>query len=210
MPDEERLTAPASLRDNEFLLIQRARSLLQGGRPAQALRLVQTLQLQWPDGNAPTLSWLRIQEVLAEAQLAAGQAEAAGKTAGDLLQMLEQQRAQAGRAYRVAASLGALAAARQGDRELAARLLARMPKRVLPFPSPVESADCELRRAETLVALGRLQEGAAVAREALHGLSAQHPLSPRLALARRLLGGNEASNGQGQGEFYRGPAGVAR
>jgi serine/threonine protein kinase/uncharacterized coiled-coil protein SlyX len=214
VPDEARLTVPAALRDNEFLLIQRARALLQSGRPTQALRSIQALQLQRPDGNAPTLVWLQIQELLAEAQLAAGQEAAAGRTAGDLLQVLEQQRAQAGRAYRVAASLGALAAARQqarqGDRELAARLLARMSIGDPPFPSPVERADCELRRAETLVALGRLQEGAAVARDALRDLSTQHPASPRLVLARRLLGSDEPSNRQSQGEVSRVPAGGAR
>jgi serine/threonine-protein kinase len=197
LPSEAQLLAPAALRDNEFLLIQRVRTLLQSGRAAQALRMVQTLQLQWPDRNMPGLSWLRIQEALAEAQLAAGQAEAAGKTADDLMQMLDQQRAAAGRAHRVAASLGALAAVRRGDRALAARLLDRMSAADPPFPSAVERADCELRRAETLVALGRLQEGATVARAVLGDLSAQNPASPRLALARRLSAGKDVSIGPG-------------
>ena len=187
LPDEDRLMAPAALRDNEFLLMQQVRSLLQAGRAAEGLRLMQKMQSQWPDRNAPTLAWLGIQETLAAAQLAAGQEAAAGKTADDLMQMLEQQHASASRAYRVAASLGALAAVRGGDRALAARLLDRMTAASPPFPSPVERADCELRRAETLVALGRVQEGATVAQEALRDLSAQHPTSPRLALAQRLL-----------------------
>jgi len=187
LPDEDRLMAPGVLRDNEFLLIHHAQALLQSGRAAEGLRLMQKMQSQWPDRNAPTVAWLRIQEALASAQLAAGQEAAAGKTAGELMQMLEQQQAAGGRAYRVAASLGALAAARSGDRALAAHLLDRMTKASPSFPSPVERADCELRRAETLVSSGRLQEGAAVAQEALRDLSAQHPASPRLALAQRLL-----------------------
>ena len=103
------------------------------------------------------------------------------------MQLLEGQHASAGRAFRAAAALGALAAARLGERDAAARLLARMPAADPPFPSPVERADTELRHAETLLRLGRPQEGAVIAREALGHLSAQDPASPRRALAQRLL-----------------------
>lgn len=187
LPDEERLLAPAALRDNEFLLIQCVRSLVQSGRAAEGLQLMQKVQSRWPDRNVPTISWLRIQQALAEAQIAAGQPAAAGKTADDLIQLLERQDASPSRAYREATSLAALAAVRRGDRSAAARLVERMPQTSPPFPSLVERADCELRRAEVLIELGRREEGAAVAREALRDLAGQHPESLRLALAQRLV-----------------------
>ena len=187
LPDEANLLAPTAIRDNEVLLIHRVRALIRSGRAAQGLQLMQTLQSQWPDRNVPTLSWLRIQETLAEAQLAADQPGAAGATAGDLMRMLEQQHASASRAYLAAASLGALAAVRRGDRDEAVRLLDGTAKAAPPFASPAERADCVLRRAEALVELGRVEDGAALARAVLRTLDGQHRDSPRAAMATRLV-----------------------
>ena len=195
LPDDAKLLAPEALRNNETSLIDAARARLLLGRAAEAVRLIEAMRAAWPAGPGPTAPWLRIQETLAEAQIAAGQPEAAGKTADDLMQLLDQQHALAGRAYRVATSFGALAAVRRGDRDEATRLLDRLAQASPPFPSPVERADCELRRAEALIGSGRVQEGAAVAREALRELEGQHPASPRLALAQRLMARAAASAG---------------
>jgi uncharacterized protein HemY len=109
---------------------------------------------------------------------------------GQLLAMLDRQRATAGRAHRVAAELGALAAARLGDKTDAARLLALAGSASTPppFPSRVERAESSLRQAEVFSALGRSADAESAGRAALADLAAQHPGSPRLAEARRFAG----------------------
>lgn len=154
---------------------------------------MQALQVTWPDGRLPNLSWLHIQETLAVTQLAADQPAAAVKTAGDLIAMLEEQRATASSAYRSATALGALAAVRILDRAAAVRLVAQIERQTPPaFPSGPERADCELRRAQALLELGRAAEAAQVARSTLADLADQHPSSPRLALANRLIASGAA------------------
>ena len=180
------LAAPKAVRDNEFLLVQLVRALDQSGRASEALHVVQALQAASPDRGLPTISWLRSQQLRAEAELAAGRAALAAATARDLLRMLETEHATSGRAWRAAASLRALAAVRSGDRAEATRLLAALDKPVPPFASSAEQADCELRRAQALAELGRAGEASALARAVLPLLASQRPQSPRRALAERL------------------------
>ena len=186
LPEEVALITAPNLRDNDFVLIHHSRALLLAGRAKDALPALEALHARWPERGLATWQWLRIEEVLADAQLEAGRYPAAAETARGILRMLEHENATSGRSYRVAASLGALAAARTGDRSEATRLLYGMAKASPAFPSAAERADCELRRAEALTLLGRSDEAAAVARATLAMLGGQHSESPRTALARRL------------------------
>ena len=193
LPEEARVRALSALRENDFVLIQQSRALIQAGRAAAALPILQDMHARWPGRELPTAQWLRIEETLAEAQLDTGDNAAAAATAGALLQMLDREQASAGRAHRVATALAALAAARSGDRAGAARRLSAMGGPSPPFPSPAERADCELRRAEALAAIGRTEEASTVARDVLATLAGQHRDSPRLAFAKRLAGGTQAT-----------------
>jgi hypothetical protein len=186
-PELATTLAPGALRDQERLFLYAARYLAQTGRAPLALRLVESLVARWPDARLSTLPWVRIEQTLAEVQLAAGQTAAARRTADALATLIERAGSAQGTAYRAALSVVALAAARDGDRSAAAQALARTAAAPLPpFASAVERAECELRRAEALAALGRSDEAAAVARNVLPDLQTQHPQSPRLAQARRL------------------------
>jgi len=187
LPDEARLLAPAALRDNEGLLVSAARALVMADRAPQALRLMQLLATNAPDGRVATLGWLRMAQALADAQLAAGQAAAAHQTAADTLLMLEQAQGTRGSAYRAALATAALAAVRAGKPDNASALLARIAQQTMPpFASAAERADCELTRALALRETGRAEQAASLARGLLAELAAQHAQSPRLALARHL------------------------
>ncbi|RZL40719.1 MAG: serine/threonine protein kinase [Rubrivivax sp.] len=179
---------PAALRDQERLVLYGARFLAQTGRVPQALKLVESLVARWPDAQLSTWPWVRIEQALAELQLAAGQTAAARGTADALVTLIERAGGSGGASHRAALSVVALATAREGDGSAATQALKRMAASAMPpFASPVERADCELRRAEALAALGRSDEAAAIARALLPELQAQHPKSPRLALAQRLI-----------------------
>ena len=181
--------APATLRDDEPLVIDDAQALLLDGHAAAALALLEALQAKWPERALPTVAWLRIEQALSQAQLAAGQAAAARRTAEDLLALLDKARAGAGSAYRGALAVAALAAVRSGDPARASALLDRLARQPVPaFASVAERADVELARAQALRELGRADAAAAIARGLLPGLAGQNPNSPRLALARQLLG----------------------
>ena len=186
-PELATTLAPGALRDQEDLFLYAARYLVQAGRAPLALRLVESLEARWPDARLSTLPWVRIEQTLAEVQLAAGQTAAARRTSEALATLIERAGSAHGTAFRAALSVVALAAARGGDRSAAAQALARTAAVPLPpFASAVERAECELRRAEALAALGRSDEAAAVARNVLPDLQTQSPQSPRLAQARRL------------------------
>lgn len=186
LPEEAALMTATSVRDNDFVLIHHSRALVQAGRAKDALPALEALHARWPERGLATWQWLRIEEALADAQLSAGENAAAAATAGGMLRMLEQEGATAGRSYRAASALAALAAARSNNRSEATRLLAGLAKAAPVFPSAAERADCELRRAQALVALGRIEEAASIARVTLATLEGQHPESPRTALAKRL------------------------
>lgn len=178
---------PAALRDRERLFLYAARSLVQAGRAPQALQLMQAFRSRWPDAGLQALPWVRIEQVTAEVQLAAGQTAAAARTAAALVSLIERAGGAPGAGYRSALSVAALAAARDADRASAEQALAKMADQTPPpFPSVVERADCELRRAEALEMLGRTDEARGIARAALSDLQMQHLQSPRLLLARRL------------------------
>jgi hypothetical protein len=128
-------------------------------------------------------------EVQATLELAAGEPAQALETARALLTMLTHEHATNGRAYRAAAELEALAAARLGDKTAATGALGLADAASPPtFPSLVERAESSLRRAEVLAALGRSADAASTGRAALADLATQHPDSPRLAQARRFAG----------------------
>jgi hypothetical protein len=129
-------------------------------------------------------------ELQATLQLATGEQDQARDTARGLLATLTLHRGTAGRAYRVAAELAALAAARLGDKADAARslALADAASPSPPFPSRVELAESNLRRAEILSVLGRATDAASAAHTALTDLGSQHTGSPRLTQARRFAG----------------------
>jgi serine/threonine-protein kinase len=181
------LLAPRAVRENEMPLLWHIRALSLAGQPREALLILRTMQLNWPEAGRPTLSWSRLLETQAGLELAANEPAQARTTARSLIEMLEQQRATTGRAYRSAVELEALAAARLGDKATAERALDRAPaSQSVAYPSRVERAEALLRRAETLASIGRSAEAASTARTAMADLASQHPDSPRLAAARRL------------------------
>ena len=187
--DTPDLLASTALRQNELLLVWQVRALELTGRQHQALSLLLALRRRWPDPNRPALSWIRLLEMQTTLQLATGEPSNARETARGLLAMLRQQRATDGRAYRTAAELAALAAARLGDKTDAAGALALADAAPPPpFPSLVERAESSLRRAEVLSALGRSADAMSAGRAALADLTTQHPESPRLPQARRFAG----------------------
>ena len=186
---EEALKSPAAVRDNEVLIVLAAQAATQDGRAGAARRPLEALLAHWPDGHVPKRLRLRMEQVMAEVQLAADDPLAARDTAVALATMLENAQGTASQNYRAALSVAALAAARAGDRVGAQRWLDRLAGLpTLPFASAAEHADIELRHAQALELLGRTVDAATLARRLLPRLHAQHPLSPRLALARRLSG----------------------
>ncbi|MBC7666686.1 MAG: hypothetical protein H7276_23345 [Caulobacter sp.] len=176
------------------------------------------MRQKWPNPGQPTALWVRLELAIATAQLGSGDAKAAAATAKALRELLQQQHAATGSAFRTAAELEALAVARQGDRAGAAAALALgdSASPAPPFASPVERADSRLRRAEVLAALGRADAAATAARPALADLATQHPDSPRLRDARRLAGVVSAVRWTGAPDFRPAagngpsPASVAR
>ncbi len=189
IPQLAQREAVQTMRPNDPRTVLAARALLLQGQAAQAQQLLQPLLAPGADGRAPTPQRARLEQVLAESQLALGQWQEALRTADGLATWIAQAGGAGGAAHRSAASLAALAAARGGDREIAQQRLAALGGQdAPPFPSAAERADCELRRAEALALLGRGDEARAIARGMLPQLNAQHSQSPRLALARRLAG----------------------
>ena len=186
--EESRKAMPLVLDEPERLSIAASRLLILQGRADEALQRMQALRARLPAGDKPSVPWLVVTPALLEAQVAAGQPADAKRTADALLQFFEGEHAQGGHEYRTAAALGALATARAGDRDGAARLLARLAQaKPPPFPSAAERAQCELYRAQALAETGQRAAAAEVARAALPDLAGQNPSSPRLALAKRLI-----------------------
>ncbi|MEO6276957.1 serine/threonine-protein kinase [Roseateles sp.] len=187
LPGDAALKSPAAVRENEVLILLAAQAATQDGRAGAAQRPLEALLAHWPDGHTPKRTRVRMEQVMAETQLAAGAPAAARATAQALATMIEGAHGSTSQSYRAALSVVALAAARAGDAQAARQALARLATLpVPPAPSAAEHADTELRRAETLALLGHTGDAAAIARSVLPGLQTQHPRSPRLALARRL------------------------
>jgi serine/threonine-protein kinase len=188
--DTQQILTEQNLRPNELLLVWQVRALDLAGRQDEALSLLLALKKAWPSPDSPTRPWLRMLELQATLQLATGEQDQARDTARGLLATLTLHRGTAGRAYRVAAELAALAAARLGDKADAARslALADAASPPPPFPSRVELAESNLRRAEILSVLGRATDAASAAHTALTDLGSQHTGSPRLTQARRFAG----------------------
>jgi serine/threonine-protein kinase len=188
--DAQQMLTEQNLRSNELLLVWHVRALELVGREREALSLLQALKRAWPTPDSPTRPWLRMLELEATLQLAIGEPSHARDTARGLLATLTLQRGSGGRAYRVAAELAALAAARLGDKADAAKslALANAASPPPPFPSRVEFAESNLRRAEIFSVLGRATEAASAARTAMSDLGAQRAGSPRLTQAHRFAG----------------------
>lgn len=187
LPGEEAFKSPGAARDNEALIVHAAQAAVQDGRARAARPPLAALLAHWPDGHTPKRLRLHMEQAMAEVQLAADDPAAARDTAVALATMIEKAQGVASQDYRAALSVAALAAARSGDRTGAQRSLARLASLpALPFASAAERADIELRQAQALDLLGRAQEAATLARRLLPALQAQHPLSPRRALAQRL------------------------
>lgn len=197
VPDVSELAEPKMLRENLALLLYLARAQVMTGLGSNALATMQTVRRNWPDPDHATNAWTHILALLAQAQLAAGQAQHARATAGELVALFEREQAQAGRTAVDAAELDALAAARLGDTRAAADALARADRArpPPPFASAVEHAESLLRRAEILAALGRSADAATAGRDAVALLNNQNPDSPRLARARRFADGTAATQG---------------
>jgi hypothetical protein len=190
MPGEDVLKSPRAVRDNEALIVLAAQAATQDGRAREARRPLEALLAHWPDGHTPKRLRLRMEQVMAEVQLAAEDPAAARDTAQALAAMIEKAQGVASQNYRAALSVVALAAARAGDPAGARQALNRLASLpALPFASVAERADIELRQAQALELLGRTAEAAGLVRRLLPGLTAQHALSPRLAWARRLTAG---------------------
>jgi len=169
-PDEAELRSPAALRNQEALILLAAQASTLDGRAAQALTLMERLLAHWPDGHTPKRTRLRMEQVMAEVQLAAGLPQAARATAQGLVTMIEAAQGTSSQTYRAALSVLALAAARSADAPGAHQALARLAGLpVPPFSSAAERADIELRRAEALALLGRAEEACALAREVQAG-----------------------------------------
>jgi serine/threonine protein kinase len=187
--DPNALLTPAALRDNDLTSFWPLLALGLAGRPREALDAMLNYRESLSQPVRATLIWIRTLEIQATLELGAAEPAAALATARDLLTMLSTERAATGRAYRVAAELDALAAARLGNMAEAERALASAETTTSAlFPTTVERAESNLRRAEVLGALGRRSEAASAARAALADLAGQHPGSPRLAQARQLAG----------------------
>ncbi|CAN5402410.1 hypothetical protein BH09PSE6_BH09PSE6_13210 [soil metagenome] len=178
-----------AIRDNDFLLAHVARAMIFAGRAGEAVTLMESMRSHWPSPDRPNGSWLRICEILATAQLAAGQAPAALQTANDTSAMLERNQSFTGRYRRVFSELGALAAARLGKADEATRLLGLGDGIAPAFASPMERADSRMRRAEVLSFLAQREPARNEVRQALAELAGQHAGSPRLVLARQLADG---------------------
>jgi serine/threonine protein kinase len=176
--------------DNDSPFLASVQLLDLAGRHDEALALLVAMRQKWPNPGQPTALWVRLELAIATAQLGSGDAKGAAATAKALCELLKEQHAATGSAFRTAAELEALAVARQGDRAGAAAALALgdSASPAPPFASPVERADSRLRRAEVLAGLGRADAAATAARAALADLATQHPDSPRLRDARRLAG----------------------
>jgi len=187
LPDRSMTLRAAALRENQFLILQVAHVLEQGGRASEALGWLETLRAGWPAGSTLTTSSLDIDLSLAGAQLAAGQVLPARRTADHLLAALRADTSTSGPTYRQALAISALASAMAGDGEAARAALAELARRpVPPFASAAELADCELLRSQALADMGQGAEARRIATSLLPGLAGQAPSSPRLALARRL------------------------
>ncbi|MCE4556680.1 serine/threonine-protein kinase [Roseateles cellulosilyticus] len=187
LPDEAMLKSPSVLRNNQVLIVHATQASTQDGRATRMLPLMEALLKHWPDGHIPKRTRLRMEQVIAEAQLAAGAADAARAAAQALADMIDAAQGRHSLGYRAALSVVALAAARAGDSRGAGQALDHLARlEEPPYPSAAERADVELRRAQALALLGRAAEAAAIARAVLPGLQTQHAQSPRLALARRL------------------------
>ncbi|MEO6280900.1 serine/threonine-protein kinase [Roseateles sp.] len=185
--DEVRaFTAPAVIRANEALLFAQARLWTLTGRERDATALLAALRQNRPELGKPTSGRVQLLEQQAGAELAAADPAAAQTTTRELIALLEKNDARAGRPYRVASEMAAVAAARLGDRPAAAQALAQSGRAKAAFSSRVDSADSALRRSEVLAALGRTAEAGAQGRAALADLVGQHPQSRRLAQAQRL------------------------
>jgi serine/threonine-protein kinase len=190
MPGEDVLKSPRAVRDNEALIVLAAQAATQDGRAREARPALEALLAHWPDGHTPKRLRLRMEQVMAEVQLAAEDPAAARDTAQALAAMIEKAQGVASQNYRAALSVVALAAARAGDPAGARQALTRLASLpALPFASEAERADIELRQAQAFELLGRTAEASGLVRRLLPGLSAQHALSPRLAWARRLTAG---------------------
>ncbi len=189
-PDIQALLTPTKARQSEIALLSQVRLLALAGRGGEAVSLARTIAEGWPEAQRPTGPWTRVAEALAAAQLAAGDAAAARATAQALLALFDGERSPVNNTARSASELVALASARLGDTQAAAKALAHADAMApsLAYASRVERADSALRRAEILAALGRTADGVAAARAALADLAGQHADSPRLARARRLAG----------------------
>lgn len=178
-------TATAAETDLPLSLLARAQA--QVGQVDQALALAQALQARSVAHGGVTLASVRTALTLAEVQLAAHRPGDALQVTTALLAQLDQAQGQRSRSYRLALAMASLAAARQGDANAADALLKRLAQQPAPpFPSAVERADCDLVQAQSLQALGRRPEAAAIARRVLEALTTQHAQSPRLASARAL------------------------
>ena len=186
--DAGSLLTPVALADNDLSAFWPLLALDLAGRPREALAAMLAYRKTVSPPDSATLVWIRMLEIQTMLELAAGEPAGARQTADALLAMLTREKATTGRAYRVAAELAALAAARLGDPVDAARALARVdPSQAsVSFPSGVERAESALRRAEVMAMLGRTHDAASLASTALVDLIGQHPQSPRLAQARRL------------------------
>jgi hypothetical protein len=186
--DPSFLLAPTSLGDNDTTVFWPLHALAQAGRAREALDALAAYR-KTVSQDTPSLIWMHVLEAQARLELAADEPAAAQATARRWLALLGRERATTGIAYRTAAEVGAVAAARVGDVPEAARLLVLAETSAAdarPASRP-ELADSLLRRAEVQAALGHGAEAAAAARAALGELGGQAPDSPRLALARRWL-----------------------
>ncbi len=191
-------------------LAYETRALAWAGRGGEALQRIALVDLPEARPGQTTTAWLRFGPALAEAQLAAGDTAAARATADDLRTLLQAQQATGSWTYRVVVELAALAASRGGDPAGGLRTLTELDvgspiasssasasasTRVAAPPPPplapsrVDRAESALRRAQVLAAAGRGSDAVLAAQAALEDLQAQHPSSPRLALARRLAAG---------------------
>ena len=185
--DPSFLLAPASLGENDLAQFWPLHALALAGRGREALDALAAYRATITQ-DVPTLIWMHALATQARLELATGQPALARESARRLLALLTREKAATGNAWREAAELAALAAARLGDTADAARslALADAPTVTGAPASRVERAESLLRRAEVLAAVGRRDESVAAARAASADLEGQAPSSPRLEMARRL------------------------
>ena len=187
--DPKSLLSPVALGDNDLTSFWPLLALDLAGRPREALDALLAYRNTLPQPVRATLTWIRTLEVQATLELAAAEPARALATAGVLLTVLGNERATTGRAYRTAAELSAVAAARVGNVAEATRALAASQTAAsAPFSSLAERAESGLRRAEVLNASGRHAEAVSTARAVLTDLTGQRRDSPRLVQARQLAG----------------------